>query len=97
MLLNASTRLGKVTLAGPITVGADGTWTATATSGELSGLPANGTVTVTANVSDLVGLAAPQATAQVDTTKTRAPAMAYPGNAREDEGDGAWCFGMCAK
>lgn len=56
-----------VTLAGPITVGADGTWTATATSGELSGLPANGTVTVTANVSDLVGLAAPQATAQVDT------------------------------
>jgi len=63
-----------VTLAGPVTVAADGTWTATATAAELTGLPATGPIDVTADVSDSVGLAAPQASAQV-TTDLEAPTI----------------------
>jgi hypothetical protein len=63
-----------VTLAGPVTVGAGGTWTATATAGELTGLPTTGPIDVTANVSDVVGLAAPQASAQV-TADLEAPTI----------------------
>lgn len=67
--------VGGVTLADTGTVAADGTWTATATAGELSGLAATGPIDVTANVSDSVGLAAPQASAQV-TADLEAPTIA---------------------